>query len=470
VTETVGAYERVRDSRIAWLGKLPEHWGLLPGRACYRRRNVPNVGMKETQVLSLSFGRIVIRPQDRLRGLVPASFETYQVIEPGDIVVRPTDLQNDWNSLRFGLSGDRGIITSAYLCLRTTETFTREYGYLLLLAYDLKKVFYGLGSGLRQNLDWADFKYLPCPIPPIEEQLAIVRFLDHADRRMRRAMRTKQMLIALLSEQKQAVINDAVTRGLEPGLRFKPSSVGQLGEIPEHWDVRPFTRSVVERADYRGATPAKTESGVFLITAKNIRKGWIDYRASAEFVAETDYHTIMRRGLPKLGDLLLTTEAPLGHAALVDREDVALAQRVIRFRMDPRLFESEFVLHSVLAPYFQDQLHCRGTGSTAVGIKASKLPQLQILCPPLPEQRAILAAIATECSPLERNVVRVEREIDLLREYRIRLIADLVTGKLDVREAAAHLPHEVHEPDSLEDPNGEASEELEADELEALQA
>jgi type I restriction enzyme S subunit len=320
----------------------------------------------------------------------------------------------------------------------------------------LKKVFYGLGSGLRQNLDWGDFKYLACAIPPLSEQAAIVRFLDHADRRIRRYIRAKQKLVALLEEQKQAIIHRAVTGQIDvrtgrPYPAYKPSGVSWLGDVPEHWAVRAFTRSSVERADYRGATPTKTESGVFLVTAKNIRKGWVDYEKSREFVAQEEYGRIMRRGLPRRGDLLLTTEAPLGNAALIDREDVALAQRVIRFRLDPRTLLPQFGLHSVLDPYFQDQLLCRGTGSTALGIKASKLPQLRIVCPLMDEQEAILAHIAERCRPVDADRALTCRQIELVREYRTRLIADVVTGKLDVREAAAGLPDETEEPEPFSD-------------------
>jgi type I restriction enzyme S subunit len=152
-------------------------------------------------------------------------------------VIRPTDLQNDWGSLRTGLAKTRGIITSAYMRLRTTDLLDPEYGRLLLHAYDLKKVFYGLGSGLRQNLSWHDFKYLPCLVPPPDEQRAIARFLDHYDRLIRRYIRAQRRLIELLEEQKQALIQRAVTRGLDPNVRLKPSGVEWLGEIPEHWEV-----------------------------------------------------------------------------------------------------------------------------------------------------------------------------------------------------------------------------------------
>ncbi len=120
-------YPAYKDSGVEWLGKVPEHWAVLPGRACFvEKPKEPNLGLRETTVLSLSYGRIVVKPPEKLHGLVPASFETYQVVDPLDIVVRPTDLQNDRNSLRFGLSRFRGIITSAYMCLQTNGRLVRQ--------------------------------------------------------------------------------------------------------------------------------------------------------------------------------------------------------------------------------------------------------------------------------------------------------------------------------------------------------
>ena len=118
-------------SGLSWLGSIPSHWDTGPGFAAFREKKVKNAGLVEKTVLSLSYCRIVIKPPEKLHGLVPDSFETYQIVDPGDIIIRSTDLQNDWNSLRVGLVRDRGIITSAYLCLNTTGTLIPEYGYLM---------------------------------------------------------------------------------------------------------------------------------------------------------------------------------------------------------------------------------------------------------------------------------------------------------------------------------------------------
>jgi type I restriction enzyme S subunit len=119
-------YSQYRVCAIPWLEKIPKHWSIKPGFAVYREKQQKNAGMVERRVLSLSYGRIVTKPEDKLHGLVPESFDTYQVVDPGDIIIRSTDLQNDWTSLRVGLVHHRGIITSAYLCLKVVGPLLRH--------------------------------------------------------------------------------------------------------------------------------------------------------------------------------------------------------------------------------------------------------------------------------------------------------------------------------------------------------
>jgi type I restriction enzyme, S subunit len=284
-------------------------------------------------------------------------------------------------------------------------------------------------------------------VPGDDEQRAISAHLDRETAKIDALVAKKRTLIERLAEKRTALISRTVTRGLppdaaraagfDPNPKLKPSGIDSLGDVPEHWNVLPFTKYVAEKSDYRGKTPEKTQDGVFLVTARNVRMGRIDYEASQEYVAEDEYDEIMRRGLPKQGDILFTTEAPLGNVAMVDREDVALAQRIIRFRMKPDFFFDRFVLYGMMSDHFQVQLQSLSTGSTAEGLKASKLPMLRLVAPPIPEQKVIAAFLEAETSKVDSMVAEIEAATERLQEYRTALITAAVTGKVDVRRADA---------------------------------
>ena len=458
----------IKNSGVSRLGAIPADWRRLKLRQVLSRvseRNRPDLPL-----LSVVRERgVVLRTRDgddSNHNFIPDDLTNYKVVRRGQLALNK---MKAWQG-SYGVSSFDGIVSPAYFVFQP-KGVRGVFLHVALRSRPYVALFEQASDGVRigqWDLSEARMREIPFCVPGEDEQLAIVRFLDHADRRIRRYIRAKQKLITLLEEQKQAIIHRAVTRGLKLNARFRLSSVESVNEVPEHWAELSFSRCAVERADYRGATPTKTDAGIFLVTARNIRKGWIDYGVSKEFVAESEYDYIMRRGRPRRGDVLLTMEAPLGHAALIDREDVALAQRVVRFRFDPEQWIPEFVLHAALSPYFQDQLQRRGTGSTAVGIKASKLPQLRLLCPPVEEQRQILDAISADTDPLTSVATRAAKEIALLREYRSRLVADVVTGKLDVREAAARLPDDrddvLDEP--VEDGEVDAADDAEAEEVE----
>ena len=370
-------FQTTRHSTVPWLGEIPIHCNL-----------------QERTVLSLSYGQIVVKCSETLHGLVPSSFETYQIVDPSDTIVRVTDLQNDQNSLRFAICRNRGIITSAYLCLVANKRIIPEYGYLLLHSYDLKKIFYGLGSGLRQNLDRNDFRYLPCLVPPLSEQSEIVRFLDIADRRIRRYIRAKQTLIALLEEQKQAIIHQAVTgqidvRTGQPYRVYKRTGVEWIEELPAHW--RLYGRLIEGERE------------------------------------------------PRRGDLICCRNVSVGAAALVTTQDrFAMGQDVclIRSSSENQRWLNYFLYSKVMS----DQLALVLVGSTFNRINVADIKALLIAVPPVSERSRIAAFLDHELSKIDAAIRICDREQDLLREFRTRLIADVVTGKLDVRHAAAEHP------------------------------
>ena len=212
---------------------------------------------------------------------------------------------------------------------------------------------------------------------------------------------------------------------------YKESGVDWIGEIPKDWKVVPLTKYLESIIDYRGRTPEKTEDGRFLVTAKNIRDGQIDYEISQEFTSENEYQRIMARGIPQIGDVLFTTEAPLGEVANVDDVSIALAQRIIKFRPKPDFLNPYFLKYWILSYSFQSDLQRYATGSTARGIKASKLCLLKLNLPPLKEQIQIANFLDRKTKQIDELIRIKERRIELLQEQHTALINQTVTKGLD---------------------------------------
>lgn len=443
-------YTEYKESGLPWLGKIPDHWKTGPGFAAFREKQVKNTGIAEKQVLSLSYGKIVIKPPEKLHGLVPDSFETYQIVDSGDIIIRSTDLQNDWNSLRVGLVHDRGIITSAYLCFRTTGTLLSEYGYQLLHTFDLMKVFYGMGSGLRQNLSFLDFKRMIILVPPPDEQAAIVRFLDHANRRIDRFIKAKKKVIALLNEQKQAIIHRAVTRGIDPNVPLKPSSIPWLGEIPEHWEIRPLkhwaklnSRSLSEK------------------TSPKYKFNYIDIGSvgTGRLTREPERFRFKQapsraRRIVSFGDTIISTVRTYLKAVyfINEHRDNLIASTGFAVLSPGPHVVPECLSFLIQSSVFIDQVTANSIGIAYPAIAESRIGTFHLAIPPdKTEQKEILEHIQREMNPFDSALAQAQREIDLVREYRTRLIADVVTGKLDVREAAKKLTEEAAESNIIDE-------------------
>ncbi|APT05342.1 restriction endonuclease subunit S [Escherichia coli] len=211
VTQGLDPNVPMKDSGVDWIGKIPAHWDIVPGFTVFKEGKDSNKGMIESQVLSLSYGNVIIKPEEKLVGLVPESFETYQIALPGDIIIRCTDLQNDKTSLRTGIVRNKGIITSAYLNLRLKTEHSAEFMHYFLHALDITKTIYRFGSGLRQNLSYKDFKHMRILMPPKAEQIEIVNYINNQVEVTESSIDLIKNKIEKLKEYKTTLINSAVT-------------------------------------------------------------------------------------------------------------------------------------------------------------------------------------------------------------------------------------------------------------------
>jgi type I restriction enzyme S subunit len=307
----------------------------------------------------------------------------------------------------------------------------------------------------------------PFPIPPSNEQAAIVRFLDHANGKIERAIQAKRKLIALLNEQRQAIIQRAITRGLDPSVKLKPSGILWLGNVPENWHTSRLKFEVSQIVDCVHATPRYSTDGEFpAIRTADVEPGKVRL-SQARKVSKSEYDRWTSRLAPKEGDILYSREGErYGIAALVPAGvSLCISQRMMVFRVKSTQC-AEFLMWQLNCSHVLAQAQGDSIGATAPHVNVQRIRNYQIVIPPREEQVIISKHIQSECEVVNIAVARAEREIKLLREYRTRLTADEVTGKLDVREAVKHLPAVAEEPlpadDLPDDSEDEATEEAQS--------
>ncbi len=426
-------YPAYKDSGVEWLGEIPKHWDLLPGLSFIFENKNKNTGMQRDVVLSLSYGNIRVKGGDELTGLVPESFETYQFVNVGDLIFRPTDLQNDTVSLRSSISEYEGIITNAYLNLRFTSKANSKYFHYFFRAIDNNKIIYGLGSGLRQNISYLDFRRFNFPFPPLSEQTAIAAFLDRKTALIDQAIDIKQKQIELLKERRQILIHNAVTRGLDPNVKMKDSGVEWIGEVPEHWEVKRLKHCIAKKIDNRGRTPEFGSIGIPMLEVNNITNGNISPNLDFNKFVLPDILVKYVRDKVRIGDLLISTVgATSGKVVIInDTPTYFICQNVVGLRMNNILIP-KFAYYAIGSTYFNTSLMLINKGNTIDNLKVSIFVNNLIFTPPIIEQQKIIEFIDFAEFKIATAISLKQQEIEKLKEYKATLINSVVTGKVKV--------------------------------------
>lgn len=448
-------YAAKEPSGLEWLGDIPSHWRVERAKShLYAIDRRSNSGQEELLTVSSRCG-VIPRRSANVTMFKAESYVGYKLCWPDDLVIN--SLWAWANGL--GVSKYHGIISSAYGVYRQRNAGLMLPGFLHYLVrsspfqWELQVRSRGIWTSRLQLTD-ERFLDTPLVIPPAEEQAAIVRYLDWACGRLDRAIRAKRKIIALLNEQKQAIIHRAVTRGLDSNVPLKHSGVDWLGDVPSGWSLR-RAKYLFREVDERSASGSEELLSVSHITGVTPRS----QKNITMFKAES----YAGHKLCKPGELVINTMwAWMGALGVSgDFGIVSPAYAVYRQRNEEVLMP-QFVDLLLRTRTYVDEFTRRSTGirSSRMRMYPEEFFKVEILIPPYSAQQNILKFIAARTENLDKSIERVNAELDLLREYRTRLIADVVTGKLDVREAAAKLPEEVVQPIEIE------SEELEPDEEE----
>ncbi len=440
MTDTLQPYPEYKDSGLPWLGTVPRHWGSGRAKTLFTKMSRP-VRPEDEVVTCFRDGRVTLRKNRRLRGFTEATaFSGYQGIRSGDLVIHGMDAFAG----AIGVSDSDGKGTPVYNVCQPRSDANAHYYAQLVRVMSQSQWILALAKGIRERS--TDFRFETfgnqrIPLPPPSEQAAIVRFLDHANSRIERAIRAKRKIITLLNEQKQAIIHRAVTRGLDPSVPLKPSGIPWLGDIPAHWDIWRLKFAASKIVDCPHATPRYSASGTYpAIRTADISPG-IVYVDKAKKLSQKDYLRWIARLEPQEGDILYSREGErFGIAACVPAGvKLCISQRMMVFRIASDHCPN-FVMWLLNSVSTYRQALQDVMGATAPHVNISTIKNYFLAMPAKQEQDQIVNHIESETRLLKIEITNLEREIALLREYRTRLTADVVTGKLDVRAAAKSLP------------------------------
>ena len=426
-------YPAYKDSPVEWAPKIPSHWGISPAMGVFEEKSNKNTECLERNLLSLSYGKIVRKDINSNLGLLPESFETYQIVEADNIILRLTDLQNDKRSLRVGLVQERGIITSAYLCLIPKKIFPR-YSYYLLHSYDLCKVFYTMGGGVRQSIGFSEFKRLPCLVPPLSEQQKIADYLDRETQKLDALIAAKKRLLELLAEKRRALITQAVTRGLNADVPLRDSGIKWLGEIPRHWNLVKIKHVATVG---NGSTPFRDETSYWQdgsfpwLTSTVVNDDFIG--EATEFVTEValkECHLPIVQ--PNSVLIAITGQGKTrGKAALLPYQ-ATINQHMAFITPFEELLNPNFLQLFLTSVYEVLRTISEGMGSTKGALTCEQVGDFLMPLPSLLEQREIVNKLNRQTQQIDLLTSVADKGIALLQERRTSLISAAVTGQLPI--------------------------------------
>ena len=444
MTPTLHPYPTYKPSGIPWLGGVPEHWAVerLSTSVESQINGVWGSDPDGTDDLPC----IRVADFDRRNRRIRTDKLTLRSVKPSERsgrILRKGDLLLEKSG-----GGERQPVGTVILydhdfqavCSNFVGRMVLREGYDPTYQTYLHATLYAIGVNKRsikqttgiQNIDASSYLSELVGVPPLPEQAAIARYLDYVDRRIRRYVSAKRRLIALLEEEKQAIVNLAVTRGLDPNVRLKPSGVDWLGDVPEHWEVR-RAKFFYREADERSVTGAEELMSVSHITGVTPRK-----KSVTMFLADSN----MGYKLCRPGDIVINTMWAYMAALGVARQNGLVSPSYGVYRQ----INNEHLNHDYIDSLLRTEVYRTNYLIRSTGITSSRLrlyPEsfldIPLLCPSGTEQDAIVAYLDKATSDIDATTARARLQIELVQEYRTRLIADVVTGKLDVREAVAHL-------------------------------
>ena len=401
--------EQMKPSGIDWIGDIPKSWKVTRLQTLFDQVKDKNSGTKEKNLLSLSYGKIVKKDIEGAFGLIPESFDTYNIIKKNDIVLRLTDMQNDQVSLRTGLvKEEKGIITSAYVTIRL-KCGSPSYYHWYLYAFDTSKQIYAFGQGVRQSLTFEELKKMLILLPSPKEQQAIADFLDEECAQIDSIAADLEKQIALLQQYKKSLITETVTKGLDKSVPMKDSGVEWIGKIPDHWDAKRM-KYFLSVSSGDAITNEQLEDGEYPVYGGGKQMGYFN-----------------RTNVDKNKILIGRVGANCGCVTITDvpswaTDNALVVQTYCHFKY----------IYYLLISADLNRLNEANAQPLITGAKVGNC--VVSFTKNYAEQEEIARYLDEHCEKIENIIVGKQEQLETIRQHKKSLIYEYVTGKKRVKE------------------------------------
>jgi type I restriction enzyme S subunit len=432
---TFPKYPAYKDSGVEWLGEIPESWELRRFKYLFKERNERSTDGQESLLSVSQYTGVTLKSDKVAEGDLltnATTLEGYKRVCENDLV---SNIMLAWNG-SLGFSPYNGITSPAYSVYKLNKGNNERFFHYLVRSQIYKSEFKRnssgvIESGLRLYTD--DFYDIWSILPSPSEQTAIANFLDTKTAKIDTAIAQKEKMIALLKERKQIIIQNAVTKGLDPNVKMKDSGVEWIGEIPEGWEVEPIKYSLKGMIDCEHKTaPFVDETEFLVVRTTNVKNGKL-VMDGAKFTHEKGFAEWTRRGIPYPGDILLTREAPAGEACLVPRDmKLCLGQRMVWLKVDKSRLIPELAIHFIYSNLGRTYIDFLSAGSTVLHFNMADIGNIPIINMPIEEQASLVNYLKTVSTKIDQTIALHQTQIEKLKEYKATLIDSAVTGKIKV--------------------------------------
>ncbi len=421
-------YDKYKDSGIAWIGEIPEHWNIsLIGRY-FKEINNPNSAQEETNTLQFKLGEIIPKSSGNSK-YNPESIESYNIVGPGTIMINGLNLSFDFISQRVAQVKEKGAITSSYIAIYPTDKLFSNYATFLLKSYDNCKALHAMGKGLRAILSYNILRSESIIIPPLAEQQAIADYLDRRCSEIDDLIALQEEMITKLQSYKQSVITEAVTRGLDKNVPLKDSDIDWIGKIPEHWSRNKIVRlfSIIGS----GTTPKSNKEDNYIgsinwIQSGDINGGYIENcKNTISKTVLKEYSALKIYKAPFI--IVAMYGASVGNIS-ISKIDGCVNQACCVMNDTEQNFR--YLFYSIIS--VKNYLIYKAEGGGQPNISQDKIKNTWLPIPPLTEQQAIADYLDQRCSEIDELIALKQQKIEKLKEYKKSLIFECVTGKRKV--------------------------------------